>query len=376
MAWIGLAAAAASAAAGVYGSNAAADASKAGGKKALDLQRQMYANALAINEPSRALGYGADYLLGQLYGIPIPEYQPLDSILGRYATPQTVGGDKPSSVGPARNALRAATFGIGGSKSIFGSDQRIYGGTIDPTRGTVDVKGGGQKADDLMTNYLRTGEWGGSGKGKKYKRLMAEVDRIRAAGWEYDPNAPEQPAPVPQVGGTGGTGGYSGQNMLSVLQQLPGYQFGLAEGGRAVERSAAARSGIASGSAMRAINQFGQDYAGTKLMDEFNRLNVLAGRGAAGTAAATGAAQTYGNNAGMLQQQIGDTRASGITGAGNSISNAIGNYMLYRQNQQNQPSPYNYSSWRAGGQPGLNMGNYQMPVTNNMGWFDQIRPGG
>ena len=68
MAWQYIAAALINAAAGAYGSQQAADAQGKGSKDALALQRQQYNDALAMLEPTRALGYGATSDLSSLYG--------------------------------------------------------------------------------------------------------------------------------------------------------------------------------------------------------------------------------------------------------------------------------------------------------------------
>lgn len=55
------------------------------------------------------------------------------------------------------------------------------------------------------------------------------------------------------------------------LASTPGYQFGLEQGGLALDRQAAARGGLISGAALKAAQRFGQDYAGTKFNEGFNR---------------------------------------------------------------------------------------------------------
>ena len=68
------------------------------------------------------------------------------------------------------------------------------------------------------------------------------------------------------------------------LQNDPGYQFRLAEGQRALERSQAARGGLYSGAALRAAQEYGQGLADQTYNDYFRRQGILAnqGLGAAG----------------------------------------------------------------------------------------------
>jgi hypothetical protein len=55
------------------------------------------------------------------------------------------------------------------------------------------------------------------------------------------------------------------------LYNTPGYQFGLGQGIQAQDRSAAAAGGLQSGAALKAAQRFGQDYAGTKFQEGYNR---------------------------------------------------------------------------------------------------------
>lgn len=51
----------------------------------------------------------------------------------------------------------------------------------------------------------------------------------------------------------------------------PGYQFGLNQGTQGIERGQASRGNFLSGAAMKELNRFNQDYAGTKFDNAFNR---------------------------------------------------------------------------------------------------------
>lgn len=142
----------------------------------------------------------------------------------------------------------------------------------------------------------------------------------------------------------------------------PGYAFRLAEGQKALERSAAARGGLISGGALKAAERYGQDYASQEYQNAYNRalteynaavqreqtgynrLSGLAGIGqqtaqqlgqagqqygqsAAGLASATGA-----SSANSLLAQ-GQARASAYGGIGSALGQGVGAYMNYTQNQ-------------------------------------------
>ena len=58
------------------------------------------------------------------------------------------------------------------------------------------------------------------------------------------------------------------------FQQDPGYAFRQSEGMKALERSAAARGNLMSGSTMKGIRRFGQDLASQEYQNAFNRYQV------------------------------------------------------------------------------------------------------
>jgi len=58
------------------------------------------------------------------------------------------------------------------------------------------------------------------------------------------------------------------------LATEPGYQFGLNEGYKGLDRRALAGGSYFSGQALKAAQRFGQDYAGTKYGEAFNRDNT------------------------------------------------------------------------------------------------------
>ena len=123
---------------------------------------------------------------------------------------------------------------------------------------------------------------------------------------------------------------YSPEN----LQNDPGYQFGMAEGEKAINRNMKARGMYNSGAALKAINRFGQDYAGTKYNEAFNRdqvsknaiYNMLAGQSGMGQSTASQVASMGMQNAnqiGNYMLQGGNARAAGIVGGANSMIGAL-----------------------------------------------------
>lgn len=143
---------------------------------------------------------------------------------------------------------------------------------------------------------------------------------------------------------------------LDDFQKDPGYQFRMQQGQEALERSAAARGGLNSGGTLKAITEYGQNFASNEFQNAFNRFNsnqanrfnrlsALAGVGQTATNQLGQAAQSYGTNVGNIA--VGNANAQGAAGIGqaqawaggiSSIANAGQNWMmLSKMNQMGGP---------------------------------------
>lgn len=129
------------------------------------------------------------------------------------------------------------------------------------------------------------------------------------------------------------------------LQMDPGYQFRLSEGLKALDRQAAARGGLISGAALRAAQRYGQDLGSQEYSAAYGRLAGLADVGPRSAGIMSGLGERYGQTAGQNlltgAQAVGQgylgaggARASGYMGMANSLTNALGSYLNYNQNQQ------------------------------------------
>jgi hypothetical protein len=143
----------------------------------------------------------------------------------------------------------------------------------------------------------------------------------------------------------------------------PGYGFRLSEGQKALERSAAARGGLISGSALKAATRYGQDMGSQEYTNAFNRyqternaqLNPLQSLAGMGQTTATnlgsmGAANAA--NMGNYATSGAAVNAAGRMGQTQALTSGLGTYLNYRQGnnladalrrnqpqQQQQPSP-------------------------------------
>lgn len=152
----------------------------------------------------------------------------------------------------------------------------------------------------------------------------------------------------------------------------PGYAFRLSEGQKALDRQAAARGGLISGSALKAASRYGQEMGSQEYMNAFNRyqtertarlgpLQSLAGVGQTSVNQLAAAGQNYATAAGEAIGAAGQARASGYVGQANAINQGLGTYLNYTQTQ----NMLNRLSARTPG--------YGDPITN---WYSGTGTGG
>lgn len=131
----------------------------------------------------------------------------------------------------------------------------------------------------------------------------------------------------------------------ATLQQLPGFNFALAQGLKAAQNSAAARGLGASGAAVKGATQFATGTANQFAGDAFNReltgreqrYNQLMGVSQLGAnAAATTGQGAVGTGQQVANNLIGGAAAqgAGLVGATNALTNSAGQYMGYNLAQQ------------------------------------------
>ena len=125
----------------------------------------------------------------------------------------------------------------------------------------------------------------------------------------------------------------------------PGYAFRMSEGMKGLERSAAARGGLLSGSALKGIQRYGQDLASQEYQNAFNRYQTartntlnpfqsLAGVAQSSANTLTGAAGTLGQNIGSNIIGAGNAMAAGQVGSANAIAQGVGQGINFYQGQQ------------------------------------------
>jgi hypothetical protein len=175
------------------------------------------------------------------------------------------------------------------------------------------------------------------------ERMFAEQNRLQEPFRQGGITAQDQIMQLLGIGGDKAAAGYGSMAQpfgTSQFQQDPGYAFRQAEGMKALERSAAARGNLMSGSTMKGIQRFGQDLASQEYQNAFNRYQVeraaklnplqsLMGSGQSAANVMTSAAGQMGQNQASNIYNAGQARASGYIGSANALTNALGQIGSY-----------------------------------------------
>jgi len=186
---------------------------------------------------------------------------------------------------------------------------------------------------------------------------------------QYDQNRADF-APYREVGvtslnqlatGTRDGGDFNRNFTLADFNADPGAEFRRTEGQRGVEASAAARGGVLSGGALRALARYNSDFASNEYgraydrfnndrTQRFNRLASLAGVGQSATGSSVAAGNNYidqrqagVNNISNNIAAAGNARASQYVNTGNAIGGAVnqaGQYFALRDLYKAPKLPY------------------------------------
>lgn len=144
---------------------------------------------------------------------------------------------------------------------------------------------------------------------------------------------------------------YAGQNLTGGTEyggftKTPGYDFRMSEGTNALEAGAAARGGLYSGAAMKALQSFGQDYATSEYGNYLTRLQQQQGVGLDAASMNASASQNTASGVSNALGNLGNAQAAGAIGVGNAINTGIGNAL----------GSFNYMRQVGGGAGQINVG--------------------
>ena len=116
------------------------------------------------------------------------------------------------------------------------------------------------------------------------------------------------------------------QSAFDRFRNTPGYQFGLDEGQKQLQSSAAARGSLYSGKTGKDLIKYGVSYSDQYGYAPYmNRLASLAGMGQTANEQNAQVGMNYANQAGANLINAGNARASGIQNSANAWSSAAGN---------------------------------------------------
>lgn len=305
-------------------SQSAANTQAASADKATALQREIYQNQVALNDPYRQMGLGAGNRLMTLLGLQ-----------GGPSAPNLDGGSSGGAL--TRDQIRAQLLPKYSTAAISG--EPIYNGEGSPliypnaSPASVDEAGLNAAIDQQMAGQSQNQSTvNGNTSDPAYGSLMKDFS-------------------------------------MADYQADPGYQFRLDQGNRALMMSAAARGGLLSGAALKDAMAYNSGQASQEYQNAFDRFQVnrsnklnplqsLMGVGQTGTGAITNAAGNYGTNAGNNIIGAGNALASGRIGSANAWNSAMGQGISsYQQNQlMNNLFPngggnssYGNESWRTQG---------------------------
>lgn len=105
----------------------------------------------------------------------------------------------------------------------------------------------------------------------------------------------------------------------------PGYDFRMQQGQNAVQAGVGARHGLNSGAALKALTQYGQDYATSEYNSHLNRLAGQTNMGQNSAAMTGQAAQNMAMQGSNALANMGNAQAAGAIGMGNAITGGINN---------------------------------------------------
>jgi hypothetical protein len=215
---------------------------------------------------------------------------------------------------------------------------------------------GGAMASSAAKKAARTQEQAAKDATAAQQRMFEEQKALQEPFRQGGLTAQDQIMQLLGIGGDKAAAGYGSLGKSfgeTQFQQDPGYAFRQSEGMKALERSAAARGNLLSGSTMKGIQRFGQDLASQEYQNAFNRFQVeraaklnplqsLMGSGQSAANVMTGAAGQMGQNEASNIYNAGQARASGYIGSTNALTNALGQIGSIASSLPEQNAMLNY----------------------------------
>lgn len=311
---------------GASASKSAGKAQAAASDRATQAEREMFDKQVELQSPFREAGLQANNQLMYLLGL----------------SPNAATGTGGMTYEEARAKLLPQYTS---QTTTTGS---YLDGLKDPARYAEALVGGWNMPDSQVTKDVIDE----AGLDAAIRKMMADN-----AGQQFDKSDPAY-------------GSLMRRFSMNDFEADPGYQFRMDEGMRGVEGGAAARGGLLSGAALKAIQKYGQGLASQEYgnaynrftsdqTNQYNRLAGLVNTGQGATNQLTNAAGAFGQSQANNIIGAGNAQAAGTIGAANSIVGGINQGINnYQQNQLmnliRQPST---GGWYPYGGSNLDVGN-------------------
>lgn len=224
-----------------------------------------------------------------------PFYDSGVAALNQYNALLGLGGA--STQGQQTNATPTAWFGNNGGKPVVNNE--LY--NSDPRYRAA--------WDEVAANHQRNFGQGYT-RDSDRNALQQHMQELYSAGGQQTQGKPPQ---------------MSQQAAFDAFRATPGYQFGLDEGNRSVQASAAARGGLNSGATLKALTRFGQGYADQQGYTPYmNRLSGLFGGAQTAANQTAGYGQNAVNQMGANLQNAAQTRANSTYASNQAWQQGLG----------------------------------------------------
>ena len=256
-------------------SSAAAQQSAAA-DRAAQLQKEMFEKQIGLQEPFRQAGMAGQNRLMELLGLRMP-----------------------------------AQAGVGGAPAL---------------RTEADLRNA-MLSQYTAPTYISYG--GGNPEGGVERMVGGEINEAGLAAAIRNAQAQDQAAlnayqaQQAQAAPSADFGKYARDFGMSDFQADPGYAFRLAEGQKALERTAAARGGLLSGAALKAATRYGQEAGSQEFTNAFNRYQTNRANQLNPLQSLANQAQTSANTIGSAAGQYGSNVGNLYLGQGESQGNAL-----------------------------------------------------
>lgn len=264
-------------------SKKAGNQSAAGAQQAIDLSRDIYNDQRSLNMGAYNDGNAARAQYMRMLGL----------------TPSAPTAGSAGGVGMPRQAP-TQWFGEGKDPVV---NQQLYGS--DPTYRQAWDEVAAFHRSHGSTNY----------KGGSKDALQSHLSELYT---KYQPQqAAQTPAAQPQAPA-------DLADIYDQWRQTPGYQFGLDEGNKQVQSSAAARGGLNSGATLKALQRYGTDYADQQGYRPYmNSLAGLFGGAQQATSNIGSAGANYGQQAGNATKNAANARAQSTYDSANAWQQGV-----------------------------------------------------